>query len=120
MLIVQPFDLLMINLVYIPHTTQKTMVTMATNLNSLTPTTGDVCVPMPFPCSGLFLWNNFDYICQGTCHNHPKTTAKTSTSYLYTLMKYDYENKLNHLNIATYNCHHIYRALSVAILINPT
>jgi len=34
MLIVQFFDLLMINRKYIPHTTQKIMVTMAANFNS--------------------------------------------------------------------------------------
>jgi hypothetical protein len=93
MLIVQFFDLLMLNLKYIPHTTQKTMLTMATNFNSLTPRAGDVCDPMLFPCSGPFQCNNFYFIllllCQGTCHNHPETTTKTSTSYLFTLMNYD-------------------------------
>jgi len=37
MLIVQLFDLLMLNLKVIPHTTPKTMVTIATNFNSLSP-----------------------------------------------------------------------------------
>jgi hypothetical protein len=64
MLIVQLFDLLMLTLKVIPHTTQNTMVTMATNFNSLTPRVGDVCFHMPFPLSGPFLWNTFDYICK--------------------------------------------------------
>ena len=57
MLIVQLFDLLMLNLKYILHTTQKGMVTMARNFNSLTPWVGDVCDPTLFPCSGPFQWN---------------------------------------------------------------
>jgi hypothetical protein len=89
--IVQPFDLLMLNLMYIPHTTEKTMVTMASNFNSLAPTVGNVCDPMPFPCSGPFPWNNFYYFCKGTCHNHLETASKTSNSYLSTLMNYDYQ-----------------------------
>jgi hypothetical protein len=64
MLTVQLFDLLMLNLKVILHTTQKTMITMATNFNSLPPRVGDVCDHMPFPLSGPFLWNNFDYICR--------------------------------------------------------
>jgi hypothetical protein len=67
------------------------MVTMATNFNPFTPRVGDVCDPMPFPCSGPFHWNNVDYFCKGTFHNHPETTTKTSTSYLYTPMNYVYQ-----------------------------
>jgi hypothetical protein len=81
----------MLNLKYTTHTTQKTMVTMATNFNSFTPRVGDVFGPTPFPCCGPFQWNDFDYICKGTCHNHPETTAKTLTSYPYTQINYDYQ-----------------------------
>jgi len=59
MLIVQFFDLLMLNIKYIPNTTRKTMATMARNFSSLTPRIGDVCDSMLFPCSGPFQWHNF-------------------------------------------------------------
>jgi hypothetical protein len=104
MLIVQFFDLLMLNIKYIPHTTQKTMATMARNFSSLTPRVGDVCDSMLFPCSGPFQWHNFYIIylfifCQGTCHNHPETTTKTSTSYLFKLMNYDYQKHAQPLDV---------------------
>jgi len=69
------------------------MENIATNFMSLTSRAGDICDTMHFPYSGPFLWNNFDYFCQGTCHNHPKTTAKTSTSHLNSLMNYDYQSQ---------------------------
>jgi hypothetical protein len=56
---------------------------------------------MHFPCSRHSQWNNFNYFFQGTCHNHPKSTTKTSNSYHNSLMNFDYQ-KQTHPPYITY------------------
>jgi len=118
MLIVQLFDLQILNLKLIPHWTQKTMETIATKFKSITSRAEDVCNTMYFLCSGPFQWNNLDYFCQDTHHKHPKTTAKlhTPTSVPWWIMT----TKNQHIHLTHYNNIHksIFSYSGVAILIN--
>jgi len=89
------------------------MENIATKFKSLTSKFGDVCKTMHFPCSDPLHWNNFDYFYQGTWHNHPKTTAKTSTSYLNSLMNYDYKKQAHPPYILEHTSTNVYLTIAM-------
>jgi hypothetical protein len=47
-------------------------------------------------------WTDFDYIWHGTSQNHPKTTIKISSTYLYFLMSYGYHRQTHKHLISLY------------------
>jgi hypothetical protein len=91
MLIVQLFDLLMLNLMVIPHTTQwQPWQQISIHSHQGLEMSVTICPSHYLVLScGIIL-----IIYAQTCHNHPETTAKTSTSYLYSLMDYDYQKQV--------------------------